>query len=37
MFHLAGTMLNKTWLEQIHLYLFKHYTSIIKTTTALLK
>ena len=25
MFHLAGTVLNNTWLEQVYLYLFKHY------------
>ena len=26
MFHLAGTVLNNTWLEKVYLYLFKHYT-----------
>ena len=31
MFHLAGTMLNNKWLEQV--YLFKHHTLLVKTTT----
>ena len=33
MFHLACTVLNKTRLDQVCLYLFKHYTLIIKTRT----
>ena len=33
MLHLAGTVLNNTQLEQVYLYLFKHYTLIVKTTT----
>ena len=32
MFHLAGTVLNNTWLEQVYLYLFKHYTLIVEIT-----
>ena len=26
MFHLSGTVLNNTRLEQVYFYLFKHYT-----------
>ena len=33
MFHLASTVLNNTGLEQVYLYLFKHYTLLVKTTT----
>ena len=25
-FHLVGTVLNNTWLEQVYLYLYEHYT-----------
>ena len=33
MLHLAGTELNKIRLEEVYLYLFKHYTLLVKTTT----
>ena len=33
MFHLGGTVLNNTRLVQVYLYLFKHYTLLVKTTT----
>ena len=32
----AGTLLHNTWLEQVYLYLFKHYTSLLTTTTVCL-
>ena len=33
MLQLAGTELNNTRLEKEYLYLFKHYTIIVETTT----
>ena len=34
MFHLAGTVLNNTRLEQVQYIIFiKHYTLLVKTTT----
>ena len=33
MFYLAGTVLNNMCLDQIYLYLFKHYTLLVKNTT----
>ena len=33
MFYLSGTVLNNAGLEQVYLYLSKHYTLIVKTAT----